>query len=116
MIRRNQEKKVEIKQHPFDGDGQITIRSLLNGEAEMYAKGRVFAHTTVQPGCSIGYHTHTNESETYYILSGTAEFNDNGTPVTVGAGDVCYTPSGEGHGIRNNGKEPVELIALILFK
>ncbi len=110
MIRRNQEKKVEIKQHPFDGDGQITIRSLLNGEAEMYAKGRVFAHTTVQPAVpSATIPTPTNPK--LLILSGTAEFNDNGTPVTVGAGDVCYTPSGEGHGIRNNGKEPVELIA-----
>jgi mannose-6-phosphate isomerase-like protein (cupin superfamily) len=116
MIRKNAEKTVAVREHPFGGDGQITVRSILNNEEELYHKGRVFAHTSVQPGCSIGYHTHTNESETYYILSGQAEFNDNGALSTVSAGDVCYTPSGEGHGIKNNGTEPLELIALILFK
>ena len=82
----------------------------------MYHKGRVFAHTTVWPGCSLGYHVHANESETYYILSGTGEFNDNGELKTVQAGDVTFTPAGEGHGIKNTGSEPMDLIALILFK
>jgi mannose-6-phosphate isomerase-like protein (cupin superfamily) len=89
---------------------------LLNDEEEMYRKGRVFEHTTIQPGCSIGYHVHTNESETYYILSGMAEFNDNGMSDTVQTGDVTFTPSGQGHGIKNIGKEPLELVALILYK
>ena len=32
----------------------------------------------------------------------------------VSAGDVSYTPMGEGHGIKNVGKENLEFIALIL--
>lgn len=115
MIRRNQEKVVTVRERPFGGDGQITIRSLLNNEEEMSRKGRVFAHTTLLPGCSIGYHVHKAESETYYIYSGTGEFNDNGTLQTVYAGDVAHTPAGQGHGLKNTGNEPIELIALILY-
>jgi mannose-6-phosphate isomerase-like protein (cupin superfamily) len=116
MIRRNDEKVVETKENLFQGDGSVTVRSLLNNPDEMYGKGRVFAHSTLQPGCSIGYHVHNNESETYYIYSGTGEFNDNGTITTVSAGDVTFTAEGEGHGIKNTGTEPLEFIALILYK
>ncbi len=116
MIRPNKEKLVAVRERLFDGDGQITVRSLLNNEEEMYHKGRVFAHTTLPPGCSIGYHIHSGESETYYILSGIGEFNDSGTLKTVYAGDVTITPAEQAHGIKNIGDEPLELIALILYK
>jgi mannose-6-phosphate isomerase-like protein (cupin superfamily) len=116
MIRRNEEKLIAVRDRPFGGDGQITVRNLLNGEEEMSHKGRVFAHTTLLPGCSIGYHIHTGESETYYIYSGIGEFNDNGTLKTVHTGDITYTPAEQGHGIKNIGNESLELIALILYE
>ena len=116
MVRKSDEKISEYKPAPFDGVGNITVRSLLNGPEELYEKGRVFAHTTVYPGSAIGYHVHHKESETYYILSGTAEFNDNGNLITIGPGDVTFTGDGEGHGIRALGDEPVEMIALILYE
>ena len=116
MIRRSNEKNVEHKPAPFNGDGDITVRHLLNGQEEMYGKGRVFAHSTLEPGCAIGYHVHENESETYYFYSGKGELNDNGTIVTVSAGDVAFTGTGEGHALKNIGDEPLEFIALILYK
>jgi mannose-6-phosphate isomerase-like protein (cupin superfamily) len=116
VIRPNEDKLVAIRERLFDGDGQVTVRSLLNNEEEMYHKGRVFAHTTLLPSCSIGYHVHSNESETYYVYSGIGEFNDNGNLKTVYAGDVTITLAGQGHGIRNIGDEPLELIALILYE
>lgn len=115
MIRNRDEKIYDKKPSPFQGKGEILVRSLLNGPEEMYSAGRVFAHTTVYPGSSIGYHVHQGESETYYILSGVARYNDNGTIRTVTAGDVTFTGTGEGHGIEAVGQEPVEMIALILY-
>lgn len=64
----------------------------------------------------IGYHVHDGESETYYILSGRGIFNDNGTVVEVGPGDVTFTGDGEGHSIEATGDEPIEMIALILYR
>ncbi len=115
MIRRSSEKITETFERKFDGDGAITVRSLLNNPEEMSQKGRVFAHTSLNPGCSIGYHVHNGESETYYIVSGSGEFNDNGAVAPILTGDVTYTPSGEGHGIKNTGSVPLEIIALILY-
>ena len=116
MIRKNEQKISERKPAPFGGKNEITVRSLLNGEEEMYGKGRVFAHTTVYPGSAIGYHVHQNESETYYILSGRGLLNDTGTISEVGPGDVTFTGTGEGHSIEAIGDEPVEMIALILYR
>lgn len=116
MVRKSEQKVVVRKPSPFNGTGEITVRDLLNGPEEMSQKGRVFGHTTVYPGSAIGYHIHKGDSETYYILSGTGKYNDNGTITTVTAGDVTYTGPGEGHGIEAIGNEPVEMIALILYE
>ena len=115
MIRRSSEKQSVTKPSPFNGIGEITVRSLLNGPEEMENKGRVFGHTTVYPGSKIGLHTHKGDAETYYILSGHGKYNDNGTIVPIGPGDVTFTPSGTGHGINNPNDEPLDIIALIIY-
>ncbi len=116
MIRKSDDKHVVRKPAPFDGVGEITVRDLLNGPEEMCGKGRVFGHTTVYPGSEIGFHVHNGDGETYYILSGHALYNDNGTLTEIGPGDVTICPPGQGHGIRCLGEEPVEMIALILYE
>jgi mannose-6-phosphate isomerase-like protein (cupin superfamily) len=116
MIRKSNEKTVTVKENLFDGSGCITVRNLLNSSEEMYGKGRAFAHSTLLPGCSIGYHVHKDESETYYFLNGTGQFDDNGRITTVTVGDVTFTGAGEGHGLANIDSIPLEFIALILYK
>ena len=115
MIRRNDERITEQKENHLGGTGKLTIRHILNGTDELYGKGRVFCHTVLEPGTSIGYHRHEGEFEAYYVLSGTARLSDNGTYTVLHPGDVAYTPDGCGHDIENIGDEPLELIALILF-
>ena len=114
MVRKSEEKQTVRKPAPFNGVGEITVRSLLNGPEEMSQKGRVFGHTTVYPGSEIGYHVHKGDSETYYILSGHGRYN--GTITEIGPGDVAYCAPGEGHGLACIGDEPVEMIALILYE
>ena len=116
MIRRSKDKIVEWPEHKFGAPGYITVRSLINKDAELNDKGRVFAHTTVLPGHGIGYHIHNGDTEIYYVYSGKGEYNDNGTITTVEAGDVTFTPSGTGHGVTCIGEEPLELNALIFYE
>lgn len=115
MVRKSEEKLVERADHKFGADGYITVRSLTNSIEELNGKGRVFAHTTVAPHSGIGFHMHEGDTEIYYVLSGKAEYNDNGTIVPIKAGDVTFTPSGTGHGIHNPNDEPLEIVALILY-
>ncbi len=115
MVRKSEEKNVERIEHKFGADGFITVRNLINSDEELNGKGRCFAHTTVAPGSGIGYHVHNGDTEIYYVVSGSAEYNDNGTITTISAGDVTFTPSGTGHGINNKGTEPLEIIALIIY-
>lgn len=115
MIRKSNERITAKKPGPFGGAGEVTITCLLNSPEEMEAKGRAFNHITVHPGAEIGYHVHTGDAETYYILSGSGVYNDNGTEVTLHAGDVACCAAGEGHGLKNNTDEPIEMIALILY-
>lgn len=95
------------------GKGHVLIEKLL-GEKELNQKCNMYAKVTLNPNCSLGYHEHHGDSETYYILSGTGAYNNNGTIVPVKAGDVTFTPSGEGHALENTGTEDLVFMALII--
>ena len=115
MIRKKNECKVEFREHMRDGMGTVEITNFINGPEELCEKGRMFSRITLKSGCSIGFHVHEKDSELFYILSGEAEYNDNGEIKTVTAGDVTVCPAGTGHGIANKGEETVELIAVIVY-
>ena len=115
MIRRADECKVEYREHMRDGDGTVMLTSFISGPEELNEKGRLFSKITLEPGCSIGFHTHDKDAELFYILRGTAEYSDNGAICTVTAGDVTICPTGTGHGIANRGTETVELVAVIVY-
>ena len=115
MIRRSEEKTVEVKKM-FDGEGQAVLNHILNGADEMYGKGRVFSLLHLEPGCEVGWHIHHGDGETYFILRGRGLYSDNGQPVEVFPGDVTFVDDGEGHSLRCVSEEPLEAIALILYK
>lgn len=115
MVRRLSEQERKTRPEMYGGRETVQVRNLLNGPDEMGEKGRLFSVLTVPVGGSIGWHVHENEGETFYILSGTGEFNDNGTPVPCGPGDVAHTPAGHGHAMKNTGDIPLEFVALILY-
>ena len=96
------------------GKGHVIIKDLL-GEKELNGKCRMYAEVTVEPGCSLGYHEHHGESETFYILQGFGDFGDNGTVRQVKPGDVTFTPSGSGHALVNTGVSNLIFMALIIL-
>ena len=115
-ILRRKDEAVRFSKKMFGGDGEVKMTQILNGADEMYGKGRLFNHVTLEPGCGLGWHVHTGDGETYFVLRGHAEYNDNGVLTQLHPGDVAFVGSGEGHAIKNTGDEPVELVALILYE
>ena len=105
---------VERVENMCGGKGHVLIERIL-GEKELNGKCGLYAKVTIEPNCSLGYHEHHHESETYYILSGHGAYDDNGTIRPVAAGDKTFTPDGHGHGLTNTGSEVLVFMALIIF-
>ncbi len=104
MIKRNENMTVSVKVKMRDGNGHATIKEILNKD-EYKGASRLVATITLEPGCSIGSHVHENEEEIFYIIQGTATYDDNGTTETLNVGDSCICLSGEKHSIANLEKE-----------
>ena len=113
MIKRAEEQKIVVNQNMRGGDGQVTITRFLE-PGEFAGKSRLIGKIHLEPGCSIGEHVHENEEEIFCVLCGTAEYNDNGSVVTLHAGDSCVVLGGQKHGVANRSSEPVDLLAVIL--
>lgn len=108
-------RKIVKKENVFGGEGVILFEYLLE-EEQLKGMCRLYAKITMKPGSSLGYHVHEGESETYYILSGTGTYlNTKKEETEVYRGDVTYTSSGEGHGIKNTGNENLVFMALIIY-
>lgn len=104
----------EVIENMCGGKGSVTIEHVL-GKKELNGKCGLYARVTIGPGSTLGFHEHHSESETYFILSGTGLYNDNGVTRTVHPGDVTYTGSGYGHAMDNIGDTDLVFMALIIF-
>ena len=107
--------KIQKVENTCGGKGHVIIEHIL-GEKELNGKCGLYAKVIIEPGCTLGYHEHNGESETYYILSGEGNYNDNGTIRHVKAWDVTFTPSGKGHGLENTTDKDLVFMALIVDK
>lgn len=114
MIRRKEDQVIEFK-CIRNGNGEAEMHKILNSVEELYGKGRLFNHMILAPGRSVGEHKHEGDNEIFYFLKGTGTYYDNGTYVKVCPGDTAVCNDGEYHGLVNDGEEPLEFIALILY-
>lgn len=106
--------KTETVENMCGGKGHVIIKHIL-GEKELNGKCGLYAEVIIEPGCSLGYHEHHKESETYYILSGQGDYDDNGVVRPVKAGDVTFTSDAHGHGLVNTGDVDLVFMALIIL-
>ena len=100
------------------GEGDTMFRTYNDGQNKIM-RGRL------EPGCSIGYHSHETNSEIIYILSGEARcLHDDGERDRSGANDPkeeclvpgqChYCPKGHSHSLINaSATEPLLFFAVV---
>ena len=101
-----------------ESNAEGKVKLLLSDLADFEGKNvklRTFALAELLPGEEVEFHIHEGESEQYYIISGEGEYNDNGKIIPIYPGTSTFTPSGEGHGIKNTGSESLKFIALIIL-
>lgn len=67
----------------------------------------------IQPGCSIGLHTHETNSEIIHVLSGTARVTMDGKAEYIPAGQVHYCPKGHAHMTEAYGMQELRMLAIV---
>lgn len=88
-------------------------RDPLLTEDQIHGELTYVSSITLEPGCSIGVHTHSGDNEMYYIYEGTGTYTDGDETYPVQAGDVLFCNDGETHGIANEGNAPLRFVALM---
>jgi quercetin dioxygenase-like cupin family protein len=86
--------------------------------ADVSVPGRevVITHVEINPGVSVGRHTHPGE-EISYVTEGEGELLIEGQPVRkLKAGDGFVVPSGAKHDARNTGTTQLRLVAMYLVE
>lgn len=115
MIKTAGQQTVRVAEALRGGQGAVTFHEFLAME-EAFGAGRLFSRSVLPAGASIGAHAHEGEFEVYYVLSGTAEVDDDGANVRLNAGDTHVCASGHMHALKNPGPDDLEMIMLILYE
>ena len=102
----------------FNAMEEQVIPHFLGGEGTFRPRMRVdengkIMRAALEPGSSIGLHTHDTSSEIICILSGTGKVLCDGQYEPLSAGSVHYCPKGHEHSLINDGTEDLELLAMI---
>jgi len=99
----------EQEEYPHPKHNRFFLRDVVTAESNpdlSVHRGRI------EPGGEIFPHTHDGQTETFYILSGSAVCTMGSKKSSVNGGQCCIAPAGVVHGLKNEGNEPVELMAL----
>ena len=95
-----------------------TFKNFKGGEKEIAAKmffdgkNRIM-HGTILKGASIGLHTHTDNCEIVYALSGKAKILFDDGVEYLSAGQSHYCPKGHAHSMINESDEPFVFFAAV---
>ena len=93
-------------EHMLGGEGTIYLRRFMDDAGKIML-------VRVQPGCSIGMHTHETSSEVCYILSGCAKVLYDGKVLPLEPGVAHYCPKGHSHSVFNDGDEEMTMYCVV---
>ena len=114
MIHTPSDYKSEVRENMRGGDKSVKITHYFDEANELMSPARLCAQLELEPGASIGFHTHENEEEMFVVLSGRALIDDNGTEVEVSVGDTILTGNGAGHAVKSLGPDTLRMLAVIV--
>ena len=97
------------------------IPQFLGGEGTFRTRMRVdelgkIMRAALEPGSSIGLHTHDTSSEIIYILAGKGKVLYDGEYEPLTAGDCHYCPKGYAHSLINDSDAMLEFFAVVPFQ
>lgn len=88
------------------GEGTARVKKFTDGSVNIM-------QITLEEGCSIGLHTHTDDFEAIYAVAGEAVYTLNGEEERIRAGQCHYCPQGSSHSVKNYEKDPFVMFAVV---
>ncbi len=67
----------------------------------------------MEPGSSVGFHTHTGNSEVIYVVEGEGQIFENGEYKAIHAGQADYCAEGCSHSLINNSGNKLTVVAYL---
>lgn len=112
MIKRVHEIFPEVAEAVRGGAGTVAAHKLL----DLYPGSAIksVAVVRLEPGASIGEHSHQGDEDFYYCLSGYGVVVDNGVEHPFTPGTLQITRSGESQALRNTGETELVFFAALL--
>ena len=97
---------------------ETVIPQFYGGEKEIRAKMQVdntnkILYGTLEPGASIGLHTHETSSEIIYFIHGAGKVLYDGEYERVRSGLCHYCPKGHSHRLINDGDQDLVFFAVV---
>ena len=94
------------------------IPQFLGGEGTFRTRMRVdelgkIMRAALEPGASIGLHTHETSSEMIYILEGKGKVLYDGEYIPLAAGSCHYCPKGHSHSLINDSDALLTFFAVV---
>ena len=102
----------------FDILPENSVENLFGGKGTVYSKGGGDAHNVIMllrlpAGSSVGIHSHPDDAEVNYVISGKASFTIDGREEVLGPGECHYCPKGSTHDTVNCGDGDLVLFTVI---
>ncbi len=111
MILRKQDVPPKPIENCHDGSGILHSREMLRLRDKAEPGFNLIHDNTLEPGATIGEHTHQGTEEIYIVLAGSGTMIVDGQHQPIAAGDICLTRSGHSHGLIN-GDAPMHLMVV----
>lgn len=112
MIKKVHEIVPEIAEGVRGGSGTVSAHKLLD-----FFPGSAIKSVGVvrlEPGASIGDHSHEGDEDFYYCLSGSGMVIDNGVEKAFTPGTLQITRSGESQALHNTGETELVFLAALV--
>ncbi len=115
MLFKTSEQKPMVRREIQGGIGEAQcLFAIPRGEGPAESRFKMVGKMALEPGASIGLHSHNTDEEIYVILSGKGIYtDDDGSEHEVGPGDVTLTMRGQRHALAVSQDGPLTMMALI---
>ncbi len=88
------------------GEGSVNARIFDDGSTKIMKM-------RLEPGCSIGTHTHDGNAEVIFVLSGKGTHVADGAEEVALPGCALYCAQGHTHTLKNTGSEPLTFYSVV---